>query len=181
MASASTTPTIRLKDYKPFPCRIPSIALDVVIGSDSVAVTCRMELTPVLGSELQALELQGVDLLLQSISIDHNELKPSDYSITSEKLVIHQPPQVPFQLTTVCRIDPQANTSLEGLYASGGMLTTQCEAEGFRRITYHPDRPDVLSRFTVRIEADRERYPVLLSNGNALSAGPLAGLSLIHI
>ena len=176
MASASTTaPTIRLKDYKPFACRIPSIVLDVVIGSDSVEVTCRMELTPVMGSEPQALELQGVDLLLQTIAIDHNELKPSDYSITADKLIIHQPPQVPFQLTTVCRIDPQANTSLEGLYASGGMLTTQCEAEGFRRITYHPDRPDVLSRFTVRIEADRERYPVLLSNGNALSAGPLAG------
>ena len=176
MASASTTaPTIRLKDYKPFPFRIPSIALDVVIGSDSVEVTCRMELTPVLGPEPQALELQGVDLLLQSIGIDCNELQPSDYSLTAEGLVIHQPPQVPFQLTTVCRIDPQANTSLEGLYASGGMLTTQCEAEGFRRITYHPDRPDVLSRFTVRIEADRDRYPVLLSNGNALSAGPLVG------
>ena len=77
MASASTTPTIRLKDYKPFPCRIPSIALDVVIGSDSVAVTCRMELTPVLGSELQALELQGVDLLLQSISIDSHSSQSS--------------------------------------------------------------------------------------------------------
>ena len=79
MASASTTtPTIRLKDYKPFPCRIPSIALDVVIGSVSVEVTCRMELTPVLGSEPQALQLQGVDLLLQSIAIDHNALNHSD-------------------------------------------------------------------------------------------------------
>ncbi len=176
MASASiTAPTIRLKDYKPFPWRIPSIALDVVIGSDAVEVSCCMELTPLLGAEPQALVLQGVDLLLQSIAIDDNALKPSDYNVTAERLVIHQPPQVPFQLKTVCRIDPQANTSLEGLYASGGMLTTQCEAEGFRRITYHPDRPDVLSRFTVRIEADRERYPVLLSNGNALSAGPLAG------
>ena len=176
MASASiTAPTIRLKDYKPFPWRIPSIALDVVIGSDAVEVSCCMELTPLLGAEPQALVLQGVDLLLQSIAIDDNALKPSDYNVSAERLVIHQPPQVPFQLKTVCRIDPQANTSLEGLYASGGMLTTQCEAEGFRRITYHPDRPEVLSRFTVRIEADRERYPVLLSNGNALSAGPLAG------
>ena len=114
MASASTTtPTIRLKDYKPFPCCIPSIALDVVIGPASVEVTCRMELTPVLGSMPQALQLQGVDLLLQSIAIDHKALNPSDYSLTAEGLVIHQPPQVPFQLTTVCRIDPQANTSLE--------------------------------------------------------------------
>ena len=95
MASASVTaPTIRLKDYKPFPYRIPSIALDVVIGSDAVKVTCLMELNPVLGSEPQALEFQGVDLVLESISIDHNELDPSDYSLTNEQLVIHQPPQL---------------------------------------------------------------------------------------
>ncbi len=181
MASASTlAPTIRLKDYKPFPFRIPSVDLDVVIGSGSVQVTCRMELIPVLGSELQPLELQGIDLALESISIDNNVLELSQYSISSQRLVIHQPPQRPYQLTTVCRIDPQANTSLEGLYSSGGMLTTQCEAEGFRRITYHPDRPDVLSRFRVRIEADRQCYPVLLSNGNALKAGPLAGDSHRH-
>ncbi|HCX53769.1 MAG TPA: hypothetical protein DG814_05685, partial [Synechococcus sp. UBA9887] len=72
------------------------------------------------------------------------------------------------------RIDPYSNTSLEGLYASGGMLTTQCEAEGFRRISFHPDRPDVLSRWRVRLEAERQLFPVLLSNGNAVSAGPLA-------
>ena len=83
MASASiTAPTIRLKDYKPFPWRIPSIALDVVIGSDAVEVSCCMELTPLLGAEPQALVLQGVDLLLQSIAIDDNALKPSDHNVT---------------------------------------------------------------------------------------------------
>ncbi len=176
MASAShIAPTIRLKDYKPFPCRVPSVDLDVVIGSSAVTVTCSMEFIPVLGSEEQALELQGVDLDLQSIAINGEALGTEQYSINSERLVIPRPPHNPFQLTTVCNIHPQANTSLEGLYASGGMLTTQCEAEGFRRITYHPDRPDVLSRFRVRIEADRNLYPILLSNGNALSAGSIQG------
>ena len=98
---------------------------------------------------------------------------PSDYSCDADGLVVHHPPAQPFCLTTICRLDPFANASLEGLYASGGMLTTQCEAEGFRRITFHPDRPDVLSRYRVRIEAERERYPVLLSNGNLISAGPV--------
>ena len=82
---------------------------------------------------------------------------------------IHSPPSKPFVLETCCRVDPYNNSSLEGLYVSGGLLSTQCEAEGFRRITFHPDRPDVLSRWTVRIEASRASCPVLLSNGNAIS------------
>jgi len=176
MASDSmAAPTIRLKDYKPFACRIPFIAMDVVIHSDYVEISCTMELVPMLGPEPQSLELHGVDLELVAIAIDQRPLQTSEYTVDAERLVIHRLPTVSCQLTTVCKIDPHANTSLEGLYASGGMLTTQCEAEGFRRITYHPDRPDLLSRFRVRIEADRRRYPVLLSNGNAVSAGPLVG------
>ena len=91
----------------------------------------------------------------------------------------HGPPQQEFRLRCLVRIEPQRNTTLEGLYVSGvstdscGMFTTQCEAEGFRRITFHPDRPDLLSRFQVRIEADQQTCPVLLSNGNCLEQGPL--------
>ena len=86
-------------------------------------------------------------------------------------------PQEPFTLEIVTRCDPSANTELSGLYMSGGMFCTQCEAEGFRRITYFYDRPDVMARFTVRIEAEREQCPILLSNGNPRGAGAVAGTS----
>jgi len=171
--TASVESGIRLSDYRPYPFRIPTIDLDVQIGEREVQVTSRLRLEPVPDRQPRDLELRGVDLQLLSISIDDQPLDAATYRVDATSLVVHEPPQVPFTLTIVCRNDPHANTSLEGLYASGGMLTTQCEAEGFRRITFHPDRPDVLSRFRVRIEADRKRYPVLLSNGNAVSAGAL--------
>ena len=94
-------------------------------------------------------------------------IEPEDYSFDDGRLTIPNVPDQPFVLETRCRLDPYSNSSLEGLYASGGLLSTQCEAEGFRRISLHPDRPDVLSRWQVRIEASRSSCPVLLSNGNA--------------
>jgi len=95
-------------------------------------------------------------------------------------LIINSPPISEFELKIRSQIDPFRNTSLEGLYLSSGMLTTQCEAEGFRRICFHPDRPDVLSRYTVRIEADRTLYPILLSNGNEKYSGNLNSNNLRH-
>ena len=85
-----------------------------------------------------------------------------EYSVSDKGLIIHSPPVSEFELKIRSQIDPFRNTSLEGLYLSSGMLTTQCEAEGFRRICFHPDRPDVLSRYTVRIEADRTLYLSLI-------------------
>ena len=155
---------VRLADYKPWPFDLPTVDLDVQIQSDHVVVTSHLSLEPrQAGSPLV---LQGVDLELLSIAIDGAALSGSQWTIDQSTLRIDQPPERAFVLTTSCRLQPDRNSSLEGLYASEGMLTTQCEAEGFRRIAFHPDRPDVLSRWTVRIEADQARYPVLLSNGN---------------
>ena len=151
---------------------MPKIRLDVEICPSDVFVTSRLELEPRLGAE--SLQLRGVDLEICSLKLDGEDLASDAYSYVDQLLTIPSPPDKPFVLETCCRIDPYSNSSLEGLYASGGLLSTQCEAEGFRRITFHPDRPDVLSRWTVRIEADRSSCPVLLSNGNAVSKEDLA-------
>lgn len=160
--------SIRLADYTPWPFALPKIALEVDLRGDHVLVTSHLSLEPL--STNVPLILRGVDLKLDGLAIDGESLNPSDWVQDADRLTLTRLPDRPFVLTTRCSIDPFNNTSLEGLYASGGMLTTQCEAEGFRRITFHPDRPDVLSRWRVRIEADRHRYPVLLSNGNAVES-----------
>jgi len=163
---------VRLSDYTPWLFVMPKIRMDVEIRPSDVFVTSRLELEPRLGAE--NLQLRGVDLEICSIKLDGEDLASDAYSYVDQLLTILSPPDKPFVLETCCRIDPYSNSSLEGLYASGGLLSTQCEAEGFRRITFHPDRPDVLSRWTVRIEADRSSCPVLLSNGNAVSKEELA-------
>ena len=178
---AGVAPPKRLSDYRPFPFAIPRIDLDVVVHQpDAVLVTADLHVEPSDQEASTPLILCGVDLELVSIALDGQPLESSAYRLQDEQLEIIEPPTQSFRLTTVSRLDPQANTSLEGLYESGGMLTTQCEAEGFRRITFHPDRPDVLSRYRVRIEADRERFPVLLSNGNEVKASSLAGDASRH-
>ena len=163
---------VRLADYSPWPFALPAIHLAVDIRPGDVLVTSRLDLEPRGGAE--ALQLRGVDLEICSIKLNGDDVAGDDYSYRDQLLTIHSPPSKPFVLETCCRIDPYNNSSLEGLYVSGGLLSTQCEAEGFRRITFHPDRPDVLSRWTVRIEASRASCPVLLSNGNAISEEELA-------
>ena len=158
---------VRLADYAPWVYALPTIHLDVQIREDHVMVTSRMQLDP--RESGAALHLQGVDLQIHSIAIDGQPLDEGTHSYDGSLLTIPAPPAQSFVLETCCRIDPYSNSSLEGLYASGGLLSTQCEAEGFRRITFHPDRPDVLSRWTVRIEASQTSCPVLLSNGNAVA------------
>ena len=167
----AAAPPVRLADYTPWPFGLDQIALDVVI-LDPVLVTSRMQLTPLQSGA--PLVLRGVDLILEHLAIDDCVPPAEVWQLQDDTLTLQSLPDQPFTLETRCRIDPYNNTSLEGLYASGGMLTTQCEAEGFRRISFHPDRPDVLSRWRVRLEAERQQFPVLLSNGNAVSAGPLA-------
>ena len=175
----STQKSIKLSDYVEYPFLIPSIYLDFDIGTDCVVVQSSMIIKP-KKKEPSKLILQGNQIKLLSISINGKELKLPEYSISDKDLIIHSPPVSEFELKIRSQIDPFRNTSLEGLYLSSGMLTTQCEAEGFRRICYHPDRPDVLSRYTVRIEADRTLYPILLSNGNEKYSGNLNSNNLRH-
>ena len=175
----STQKSIKLSDYVEYPFLIPSIYLDFDIGTDYVVVQSSMIIKP-KKKESSKLVLKGNQIKLLSISINGKELKLPEYSISDKDLIIHSPPVSEFELKIRSQIDPFRNTSLEGLYLSSGMLTTQCEAEGFRRICFHPDRPDVLSRYTVRIEADRTLYPILLSNGNEKYSGNLNSNNLRH-
>ncbi|MFN5220939.1 MAG: aminopeptidase N, partial [Cyanobacteriota bacterium] len=165
---------VRLADYRPAPYLLERTDLTVQLKRDHAEVEAELTFTP----NPQALvpgpiELQGVELELLELLLDGEAPAMESIRREEQRLLLLDPPPRPFQLRTRVRIDPHSNSSLEGLYVSGGMFTTQCEAEGFRRITYHPDRPDLLSRFRVRIEADRQTCPVLLSNGNCLETGPL--------
>ncbi len=170
---------IRLSDYVEYPFLIPSIYLDFDIRTDYVVVQALMIIKPKL-KESSKLILNGNKIKLLSISINGKELKSQDYSLSNTDLIIDRPPMSEFELKIRSQINPFINTSLEGLYLSSGMLTSQCEAEGFRNICYHPDRPDVLSKYTVRLEADKSLYPILLSNGNKKYSGNLKRNPLRH-
>ncbi|KAK6158211.1 hypothetical protein DH2020_005525 [Rehmannia glutinosa] len=121
------------------------------------------------------LVLDGVDLKLISLKVNGKELKEDDFHLDSRHLTISSPPNENFTLEVVNEIYPQKNTSLEGLYKSSGNFCTQCEAEGFRKITFYQDRPDIMAKYTCRIEADKSLYPVLLSNGNLVEQGDIDG------
>ncbi|WP_263141665.1 aminopeptidase N [Pseudomonas sp. RIT-PI-AD] len=123
---------------------------------------------------LPPLMLDGQQLELLSLSLDDRALAPGDYRLDDSHLTL-QPQQARFTLDSTVRIHPESNTALEGLYKSGTMFCTQCEAEGFRKITYYLDRPDVMSVFTTTVSAERQRYPVLLSNGNPRATGSEEG------
>ncbi|MDH3947982.1 MAG: aminopeptidase N [Gammaproteobacteria bacterium] len=164
--------TIYLKDYIP-----PAYLVDVVdlhFDLDEEATTVRSRLVMRRNEAAQAgeaaLVLYGSHQELLSIKLNGNALNGSEYQVTDEQLSVQDVPEQ-FTLEIESRINPKANTALEGLYLSSGLLTTQCEAEGFRRITYFPDRPDVMARFTVTLEADKEKFPVLLANGNLVDSG----------
>ncbi|MFZ5761374.1 MAG: aminopeptidase N [Thermodesulfobacteriota bacterium] len=165
--------TIHLKDYRPPAFAIPSVHLHVAIHGDHAVVTSTLELQRRQPGSGEPLVLMGQELELVAISMDGRTLAASEYALTSETLTIAAVPDA-FRLTVVSRIHPEKNTALEGLYRSGAMFCTQCEAEGFRRITWFLDRPDVLARYTTRIEADKARCPILLANGNCIASGDLA-------
>ena len=144
------------------------------LHEDHVIVSSRIHLLRISSlAHNTSLTLNGEEMELLSVSVDGRELEEHEYSVSAESLVIHA---VPEQCVLACktRIRPQENTSLSGLYQSRSLFCTQCEAEGFRRITYYIDRPDVMSVFTVTVEGEHERYPVLLSNGNLIEAQQLA-------
>jgi len=168
--------TIYLKDYAPPAFLISTIDLDVDIGEDHALVRATLALArnPKSIDAQAPLVLDGEEIELVSVALDGRALAPGDYKLGEESLCIDQVPKR-FTLETVSRIRPQKNTRLEGLYASTNGFFTQCEAQGFRRITWFIDRPDVMARYTTTIHADRGRYPVLLSNGNLIAAGDEAG------
>ena len=173
MRSAELRP-IRLEDYTPFPYLLPTLDMVVRIGSDSTEVETTLGLAPAARAAADGcLHLHAVAMEVEALLLDGVPLDARRWNHADGVLTVRDVPADPFRLTSRCRLDPSSNTSLEGLYVSGGMFTTQCEAEGFRRITPHPDRPDLLSRFTVRIEAPRALAPVLLSNGNCIDRGEL--------
>ncbi|MGN7438514.1 MAG: aminopeptidase N [Alcanivorax sp.] len=161
-----TPKTIYLKDYTPYPYEIESVELDFNIQDGYTIVTQRAHYNRTLASASEVF-LYGEELELLSVKINNQEV--DGYNKTDASLTVPCS-ESSFDLEIQTKIYPENNTRLEGLYNSGGTYCTQCEAEGFRRITYYPDRPDVLTTFTVRIEADK-KYPVLLSNGNRIEGG----------
>ena len=169
---------IYLKDYKVPPFLIEETHLHVDIHEDVTTVTTTLKV--VRNPEAEAedavnLVLDGSkDLDTQSIAIDGRVLTSNEYQVDTAELSIFEAPDA-FELTTSVQIKPQDNTALEGLYKSGDMFCTQCEAEGFRNITWYLDRPDVMSRYTTTVVADKKSYPVLLSNGNDIDRGEDGG------
>ena len=167
-----TPPLIRLEDYRPSDFLIDRVELEFVLHPTETRVTSTLSLRPNPDGRPDApLVLDGDDLVLLAIERDGQALAPEAYAATAAGLTLLDPPRRPFALRIVTQVDPTANTTLMGLYRSDGVYCTQCEADGFRRITYFLDRPDVLSVYTTRIEADRDATPVLLGNGNPVSAG----------
>ena len=163
-------PTL-LSDYSPPNFKLDSVYLDFDLYPDAARVRSKMKVKRLAPGSLL---LNGEAIDLKSISINGQKLKRSDYKLTQTYLEISNLDDIfDLEIETVC--NPSANSTLMGLYVSGGRFCTQCEAEGFRRITYFPDRPDVLSVFTVRMSADKAQYPYLLANGNCTDTGELKG------
>jgi aminopeptidase N len=164
--------TIHLKDYTPPAFLVSTVALDVDIreGQATVHATLRMARNPAHGIEGGPLVLDGHDIELVSAAIDGRALAAGEYRVEEGRLIIARAPAA-FTLETVVRFDPWKNTQLEGLYATRSGLVTQCEAEGFRRITYFIDRPDVMATYAVTICAGKARFPRLLANGNLVAQG----------
>lgn len=164
---------IHLKDYKAPEYLIDETHLTFELFEDHTLVHAQliMRRNPVHGGGLPALVLDGQQLELVRAALDDEPLQAGDYQIDAGSLTV-QPRAAQFTLDTTVKIHPETNTALEGLYKSGKMFCTQCEAEGFRKITYYLDRPDVMSIFTTTVIAEQHRYPVLLSNGNPVGSGP---------
>ncbi len=170
-----TPPTILLSDYQPTPYSVASLFLDFHLEPQLTRVKSRIHLTAKPGMAGAALVLGGEKIKLAGVSVEGHALTATDYSLDESSLTIPAPPASPFVLEIETECDPKGNTELSGLYQSNGMYCTQCEAEGFRRITYFYDRPDVMAVYTVRIEASKSACPILLSNGNWKEAGDVAG------
>ncbi len=166
--------TIYLKDYAPPPYLVDAVDLRFELGEKISRVSARLQMrrNPDSTDDKQHVVLDGAGLAVDSIRLNGEPLGPERYVVSDESLLVRAVPNR-FTLETETRLKPQDNTALEGLYKSNAIFCTQCEAEGFRKITWFPDRPDVMARYTTTIVADESRYPVLLSNGNPVERGKL--------
>ena len=163
---------VRLSDYRVPDYFIDNVELDVSLDIHATRVVSTLSLRPnPAGQERAPLSLDGDELVFTSARLDSEPLEPADFEASPSEFLLRRPPKRAFTLSIETRLDPAANTKLMGLYRTGSAYCTQCEAEGFRRITYFLDRPDVLSTYRVRLEADRAEAPVLLSNGNLEATG----------
>src|SRR5262249_2248192 len=172
-----------LKDYRVPDYLIGTVNLDVKLHPSSTRVQAQLAIRPnPQGRPHAALDLDGDALTVTRIALDGELLDLRNNAAwngfaTPDAFTLNAPPQRPFELKIETIVDPSANTQLMGLYRSGCAYCTQCEAEGFRRITYFLDRPDVLSVYTVRLEAEASEAPLLLSNGNRIASGKIDGTS----
>jgi len=168
---------VRLKNYRPSPYLIDAVSLDFRLSPEMTLITARLDIrrNPKSRARNKALVLDGENIELRGLALDRATLAGGDYEVSETALTIHAPPEGPFTLTIETACNPAANTALSGLYRSNDTYCTQCEAEGFRRMTYYLDRPDVMAVFTTRIEAGKGDAPVLLANGNPVDAGPVEG------
>ncbi|SFK44567.1 aminopeptidase N [Methylocapsa palsarum] len=173
-----TAEPVRLKDYRVPDHLIDKVDLDVKLRATATQVTARLSIKPnPKGRPDTPLVLDGDGLAARRITLDGVDLDLASGFVTPSQLTLTSPPQRPFILEIETELDPTANTRLMGLYRTGHAYCTQCEAEGFRRITYFLDRPDVLSVYTTRIEAEVSEAPALLSNGNKIAEGKIDGTS----
>ncbi|MFP6699979.1 MAG: aminopeptidase N [Alphaproteobacteria bacterium] len=174
-APTKTPTAIHLSDYRPPAFLVERIALEFDLQPDNTTVLARTAYrrNPAHGAAKVHLSLDGEDMELLSIAMDGQDLDSEAYAVSDSGLELADLPDA-FELTIQTRIAPAANTKLEGLYQSSGIFCTQCEAEGFRRITYFPDRPDVMTIYRVTARAEKDACPVLLSNGNMIESGGLA-------
>src|SRR5262245_1428514 len=169
--------TVYLKDYQPVPYLIDAVSLAISLDPEATQVTARLSLKPnkASGQKAAPLVLDGEKLKLETIRIDGKPLYKTHYDVSATSLTIANVPQKPFTLEIVTSCNPKTNTEPSGLYVSNDVFCTQCEAEGFRRITYFYDRPDVTARYRVRIEGPATSCPVLLANGNPGASGAIPG------
>jgi aminopeptidase N len=176
MLRTDETRPVRLSEYRPPDWLVETVDLDVRLHPTKAPVRTTLKLKPNPAAGVPApLHLDGDGLMLVALKLDGEPLSADRYVATPDGLTIAQPPPRPFTLEIETLVDPSANTQLSGLYRSSGTYCTQCEAEGFRRITYFPDRPDVMAVYTTRIEADKAEVPVLLANGNLREGGDMPG------
>ena len=168
---------VRLQDYRPPDWLIETVELDVSLDPTATTVRAKLKIKPNSAGTPAPLVLDGEELKLRSLALDGKQLAAESFVATPDRLTIAQVPNRPFELIIETVVDPTGNTQLMGLYRAGATYCTQCEAEGFRRITYFLDRPDVMAVYTTRIEADKNEAAVLLSNGNLVGHGDVPGTS----
>ena len=173
ITQAPSPTVIRREDYRAPDWLVPEIALDFTLDPAVTRVRAVLKVTR-NGDHDRPLRLDGDGLVPLSVKVDGVERDQNGWTLHAGALVLEMPGDA-HEVETLVEISPRTNTQLMGLYASGGLLCTQCEAEGFRRITFFPDRPDILSTYSVRMEADRSAYPVLLANGDPVAQGDLPG------